>query len=49
MEGPLGLAGADLLVLLRPLAVYRFLYKIPPINLRRLNYICKTQKRNLRD
>lgn len=43
MEGPLGLAGADLPVLLSLLAVYRFLYKVPPINLRRLNYTNKIQ------
>lgn len=43
MEAPLGLPGADLLVLLSPLAVYRFSYKVLSVNLRRLNYTCKSR------
>lgn len=37
-EAPFGLVGADLLVPPSPLAAFRFPYKFPPINLRRLNY-----------
>lgn len=40
-EAPLGLAGADLLVLLSPVAACRFPYKDPPITFRRLPYMCK--------